>query len=392
MESIKPIVKQEELDRICHEIDQLGRFALDLEFIPEKTYNPVLALLQIATDKGIYIIDPLANVQLMEFWKKVADPKIVKILHAAKEDLNIIRQLSGLVPKNIFDTQVAAGFLGQGFPAGYKKLLAQVLDIQINKSESFTDWLVRPLSEMQLQYAFEDVCHMLALADTLSESLKEKNRLTWVLDECASFFTEEARQGTDYSFTRIKGARVLSRHKLAVLQALCVFRTEEAKRINKPLRSILSDMTLLELSKKTPRKVEAFDEMRGINIDQARRHGKKIITIIEEALNLPQQDWPIWPAMDVVPDTEALVGDVLYALLKVESYQLEIAAELLATRNEVQRLITYFRRDGGEQQDLSLLTGWRHELIGEQLLNILRGTPLQINVDIRDPAPVKVSF
>ena len=175
MDSIKLIFKQEELNRICAEIDELGRFAIDLEFIPEKTYTPVLALLQIATDKGVYIIDPLANVQLDELWKRVADEKITKILHAAKEDLNIIRTLSNLTPKNIFDTQVAAGFLGQGYPAGYKKLLGQVLDISINKSESFTDWLIRPLSSLQIQYAFEDVCHMLRLADKLTEMLKERD-------------------------------------------------------------------------------------------------------------------------------------------------------------------------------------------------------------------------
>ena len=255
MPSIIPIINQDVLASICSEIDNLGRFALDLEFIPEKTFKPVLALVQIATDKDVYIIDPLANLQLSDLWRKVADKQIMKVLHAAKEDLNIIRDLSNSTPANIFDTQLAAGFLGQGFPVGYKKLLDQTLNIQINKSESFSDWLFRPLSKLQLEYAFEDVCHLLPLADKLIETLKQRNRLDWVEGECASFFTQEASSEIkDYNFTRIKGARALSRQKLAILKALCDLRLEEAKQSNKPLKTILSDTTLLELSKKMPYK------------------------------------------------------------------------------------------------------------------------------------------
>ena len=132
--------------------------------------------------------------------------------------------------------------------------------------------------------------------------------------------------------------------------------------------------------------------MRGINIDQARRHGKRIISTIETAMSLPQQEWPNWPGIEMVSDAEELGGDVLYALLKIESYQLEIAPELLATRNEIQKLITYVRRDCQEDSKLSLLKGWRNELIGQKLLAVLAGTPLKIEVDLQDKAPVKISF
>lgn len=390
MDSIKVISKQDNLASICEEIDQLGRFALDLEFIPEKTFNPVLALLQIATDKAVYIIDPCSNVNLDMIWQKVADQRIRKILHAAKEDLNIIRQLSNVTPVNIFDTQVAAGFLGFGYPAGYKKLLDQVLGIQINKSESFTDWLIRPLSNTQLQYAYEDVCHLLLLADKLTDLLKEKGRLNWATEECALLFTQQVSCDLkDYSITKIKGARSLSRQKLAVLQALCNLRLVEARRTNKPLKAILSDMTLLELAKKLPNKAGSFEEMRGINLDQAKRYCDQIIASIHSALSLPQSDWPIWPSIPLMSESEALAGDILYALLKVEAYRLSIAPEFLANRNEIQKLIGLFVDDCHEET-VAVLKGWRKDLIGNKLLRVLEGNDLQIKLDFKKDPIVQI--
>ncbi len=393
MDTIDPIFRQSDVASICTEIDKLGRFAIDLEFIPEKTYNPVLALLQIATDNGVYIIDPLADLDLHDLWQRIADEHIVKVLHAAKEDLNIIRQLSGLVPKNIFDTQLAAGFLGYGYPVGYKKLLSQVMNVQIDKSESFTDWLIRPLSKFQLRYAFEDVCHLLSLADQLRNSLDQRKRLVWVVNECACSYTGDIEVGTkNYGYTKIKGARNLSRQKLAVLQALCELRTEEAKRTNRPLKTILSDITLLELSKKIPKSIESFEEIRGINIDQARRHGKRIIASIEKALSLSSAEWPNWPSGESVSDAESLAGDVLYAILKVEAYKSEIAPELLATRNDIQKLVRAFWGNCHDETELSVLSDWRNELIGKKLLNILKGMPARIKIESKEEQPIKISF
>ena len=388
MDQIVIIVEQKDFDAICAEIDILGRFALDLEFIPEKTFRPVLALLQVATERGVYMIDPLADIQMTELWQKVANDKIKKVLHAAREDLNIIREISRITPNNIFDTQVAAGFLGQGFPVGYKKLLDQILGIQINKSESFTDWLLRPLSELQLQYAFEDVYHLLPLADRLIELLKDKNRLEWVLDECTSFYSQpNLVDGKSYHFTKIKGARALSRQKLAVLEALCNLRFEQARQTNKPLKAILSDITLLELSKKMPLKVESFAEMRGINLEQAKRLGSGIVFAIEKVLASAPENWPSWPNSYVVSDNEALCGDILFAILKAEAYKLQIAPELLATRNEIQNFVNYFKRNNHTEKNLTVLQGWRRDVIGNKLLSILENMQVQLRLNLHmDPS------
>lgn len=213
-----------ELSPLFNDIDNCQRFAIDLEFIPEKTFRPVLALIQIATTQSTYIIDPLVNLPLADLWQRVADPLYSKVLHAAREDLNIIFQLSGLMPNNIFDTQVAAGFIGLGYQIGYKNLLAQALNVRIDKSESFTDWLARPLTPVQLQYASEDVCHLLPLADKLMDLLKKEGRLTWAKEECIRLFNEMGKS-QEFGFTKIKGARSLSRRKLAILKALCDLRS-----------------------------------------------------------------------------------------------------------------------------------------------------------------------
>lgn len=215
------ITKQEDLQEICHEIDKGGRCAIDLEFIPERTYAPVLCLVQVATDDSAYIIDPLALPDLRYLWDRISDPHVMVILHAANQDLDIINSLSGKVPKNVFDTQIAAGFAGLGYPLGYGKLLNQLLSITIDKTESFTDWLTRPLTEAQIKYAVDDVCHLLPLYDRLRAKLEKLGRLKWAEEECKRY-VDAARYERDHTmdFLRVKGSSSLNRRGLAVLQAL----------------------------------------------------------------------------------------------------------------------------------------------------------------------------
>src|SRR5580658_248092 len=168
------ITNETELGEVLKKIDANGRLAMDLEFIPERTYHPVLCLVQVACDQETFIIDPLKMPNLSGLWERVANPAIQKVLHAAAQDLDLIFKISSLLPQNVFDTQIAAGFAGYGYPTGYGKLLHHLLGITIAKTESFTDWLERPLSASQLEYAKEDVCHLLAMSDKLVEILQKQ--------------------------------------------------------------------------------------------------------------------------------------------------------------------------------------------------------------------------
>ena len=206
----------------------------------------------------------LAVRDLTCLWQLLCDKEILLVLHAAAQDLDLIHKISGLIPCNVFDTQIAAGFAGFGYPVGYGKLLSQLLGITIAKSESFTDWLSRPLTAPQVEYAREDVLHLLPIYDCLCEKLENMGRLDWAREECRRF-VDRARyhknKGLDY--LKIKGASSLNRRGLAVLQALCDWRNGEARRVDKPAKMVLSENILIELARHPPTEIVTLSAFAG---------------------------------------------------------------------------------------------------------------------------------
>jgi len=388
---MKIIIRQAELEELYKNIDDSGRFAIDLEFIPERSFQPILCLVQINVGQQTFIVDPLKVQDLNGLWERIANSEIQKVLHAGVQDLHLIFQLSSRVPSNIFDTQIAAGFAGFGFPTGYGKLLQQLLGITITKSESFTDWLERPLSPSQIEYAREDVCHLLPMADKLVEILERQGRLNWALEECKLYCeTQEYIPAKTQDFARVKGASGLNRRALAVLQRLYEFRDAEAKRIDRPPRSVLSDTTLVELSRKLPSSITDIQRMRGIRPDQVRAFGKRLIEHIEAGLAIPAEECPKWPTTRRTPKREALIGDMLYSILKVVAYQADIATELLATRDDVQKLVRLIKEGDSDKSDFALLKGWRFEMAGKFLCDLVRRDKLRLHFNLDSDPPVRL--
>ncbi len=387
------ITQQNELHAICQQIDATGRCAIDLEFIPERTYTPILCLVQVATDSGAHIIDPLALPDLNELWQRISDPRILVILHAANQDLDIINSLSGEVPQNIFDTQIASGFAGLGYPLGYGKMVNQLLGITIDKTESFTDWLTRPLSDAQMMYAIDDVCHLLPTYDRLYAQLESLGRLTWAQEECKRY-VDAARYQRDHAldFLRIKSSSSLNRRGLAVLKALCDWRHTEALRSNKPVKSVLSDNTLLELCRRPPQKLNEVQRVRSIRPDQLRNFGPAILRAVEIGLATPESELPVWPSSRLPPKKDSLIADMLFALLKVFAYQADLATELVGTRDDVQALVRVFRENNRQKSMLPLLAGWRWEMAGKHLWSVLSGQQFTITLDDRLDPPVKIDL
>ncbi|HEY9759314.1 MAG TPA: ribonuclease D [Oculatellaceae cyanobacterium] len=385
------INRQGEIDEICAEIDKGGRCAIDLEFIPERTYAPILCLVQVSTDFGAHVIDPLAQVNLQPLWSRIADPNILVVLHAANQDLDIINSLSGKIPQNIFDTQIAAGFAGFGYPVGYGKLLNQLLGISIDKTESFTDWMTRPLTESQMTYAIDDVKHLLPIYDQLCKQQEQSGRLSWAREECKRY-SDPARYEKDRSldFLRIKGASALNRKTLAVLQALCDWRTDEAIRTNKPTKSILSDNTMLELARRPCRQFDDIKRVRSMRPEQVRNFGPGIIKATEKGLRTPEHLLPTWPSSRMPPKKDVLIADMLFALLKVFAYQAELATELVGTRDDVQAFVRAFREGKKNESSVPLIHGWRWDLAGTNLWQVLEATPVTIVCDDSQEPPVKI--
>ncbi len=384
------VTTKKKLSEICAEIDQCGRFGMDLEFIPERTYHPELCLIQVSTDANAYIIDPLALEEVDELWERVANPSVLVVLHAAEQDLVLVNNCSGLIPQNIADTQIAAGFVGFGYPVGYGKLLHQLLGVSISKTESYTDWLNRPLSDSQIHYALDDVRHLLPMYDKLENMLKENSRLTWVQEECQRYSASEYYVvDRSLGFMRVKGASSLSRRGLAVLRELCYFRDNEAQRLNRPARSIQPDNILLELSRRPPRAVEEIGRVRGVRPDHIRQYGSQIIEAVNRGLNLPDEECPIWPSSKAPPRREVLIGDILFAVQKTACYDLELAPELVASRNDLQALVRMHRDGKAKPGRIGLLDGWRRQIVGQTLIDLLDGAVVEMQVVEGEP-PVRM--
>lgn len=378
------INNQSALLQLCEKIDANGRFALDLEFIPERTYEPEICLIQVATDTEAFIIDPYKVDELGELWQRVAEPGILKVLHAGDQDLDLMHLNCGLIPQNIIDTQIAAGFLGFGYPIGYGKLLSQLLNISISKSESFTDWTNRPLTQSQIDYALDDVRHLLGLHDRLIDRLKDKERHSWVVDECKRY-SEDAYYARDRSrdFMKVKGASSLSRRGLSVLKELTDWRRGEAKSSNRPLKSIIADNVLFEFARHPPKNAAEIQRIRGIRPDQVKQYSSSILAAVNKALSLPESEWPVWPSGRIPNKREMLISDFLFTILKVVTFDKDVAPELVTTRGALESLVRLHFEGKLEDSEFNLLQGWRFELVGNQIIEVLRGAECKMRLHSR---------
>jgi ribonuclease D len=373
------ITTTHDLSEVCRLIEDTGRFGLDLEFIPERTYTAELCLIQVSTDQDAFIIDPVVMQDLDPLWQLVASPKVLTVLHAAEQDLDIIYTDCGQLPQNILDTQIAAGFLGFGYPVGYSKLLQQTLSITISKTESYTDWLARPLSKSQIEYALDDVRHLLPMYDKLVDRLNKLGRAPWVEQECQRYsdpkYYEKDRSN---EFFRIKGANSLTRRGLAVLRELSDWRRQEASRSNRPLKSILQDGILLEFARRPPAKASDLQRIRGFRPDQLRQYGTALMEAIKTGQAVPDSELPKWPAAKVPTRQEILTADVLYTVLRVICFDLDMAPELVATRSILEALVRQHGEGTATSDSLPVLSGWRYDIAGQQLMALLNGAVLEM--------------
>jgi ribonuclease D len=373
------ITRNADLNTLCQDIDDAGRFSLDLEFIPERTYLAELCLVQVAIDREAYIIDPLVMRDLTPLWERIADPKLLKVLHAGDQDMDLVFAASGLIPQNVMDTQIAAGFIGFGYPIGYGKLLQQLIGITLSKTESYTDWSNRPLSDSQIEYALDDVRHLLPMYDKMAERLEEMQRFSWVVEECQKYSDSKYYEKDRFhDFFRIKGANSLNRRGLAVLRELSGWRHEEAYKANKPLKSILQDGILLEFARRPPKDVGEIQRIRGIRPDQLRQYSKSLLEAIRIGLDVPDSELPKWPSAKIPSRREVLMADVLYTLLRIICFDLDIATELVATRGILEALVRQHGEGSLESSTLPILQGWRYDIAGKQLVAMLNGGTLRM--------------
>lgn len=337
--------------------DLLG---VDTEFMREKTFFAQLCLVQVSSPEHVYFLDPLQDHDMASFWDELMSKTWV--LHSARQDIEVISQAAGKMPTAIFDTQIAAGLLGMAPQLGYAALARDLFDVELPKSHTRANWTRRPLPEGLLHYAAEDVEYLLPAAEFLSECLERKGRLEWAEEDSAALL-DPALYAIDPSqaIGRLKAARNLRGRARTAAVRLAAWRESEALRRNRPRQWIARDAVLLELAARRPRNQAALDDIEKLPRKLIQRSGKQLLDAIAASGNDANDYRPPGP-----PDEaqKALLKE-MQAVVARASVELDIAAEVIASRKELSAVII------SEKTDSRVFRGWRKGVIGDQLLRLL---------------------
>jgi ribonuclease D len=377
-----------------------GKLALDTEFMGEGRYRTLLCLVQLAIPEGagtappIEVLDPLAEeVDGAPLAGVLADPAVEVVVHAGRQDIALIRRWLGTDVTNVFDTQVAAGFVGLGAQSSYDSLLSDVLDVRLRKTASFTRWDARPLSQEQLDYAREDVVHLLELAAELERRLEAAGRLAWAREECEPLQRASDDRDPEVIFSRLPRVHGLGAPARAVARELVAWREETAARRDRPVQSVLSDAALMELARRKPSRKDELDRIRGIGAAGSARAAEQVLEAVRRGSERPPEAVPADRRPPPPKPEDAPLVALAEALLRSRAREAGLAYELLAARADLQAIVTA-RRDGGGEADVRTLRGWRRELVGAELLRLLDGeVSLSVGHDgggprlLVDPAP-----
>jgi ribonuclease D len=381
--SLPYVTDQRALESLCHTLRQSPRLALDTEFVGEDTFVPRLELIQVATTTTAAVIDfpaVQATRSLDVFWELICDTKIEKIVHAGRQDLDLFAIHAGQIPKPFFDTQIAAAMVGYGAQVAYANLVQRLHGTKLAKAHTFTNWSARPLSEDQIAYALEDVEFLLSIHTHLQNRLSTLGRSEWVSEEFARLETAIGEKGREPQerYQRIRGWDTLKPKGAAVLRELAAWREAEARRRNVPRGRVMRDEVLLQLARHPPKSVNDLRGLRGVHSSDIDRHGGHILASITSALALPTSAWPEVPS-DRKPDPESTgIVELLQAVLKARAAEQGIAPTMLATSADLQTLVD--AKQSRAALDVPILRGWRRQLAGDLLLQVLDGT-VTITVD-----------
>jgi ribonuclease D len=360
-----------EVARLAERAAREGRFGIDTEFMPEGRYRPLLCLVQVCVGGEIAVLDPFEGFDPAPFAEVLADPGVQVVLHAGRQDVAIMRREWRCEVTNVFDTQVAAGFAGFPAQAGYTGLLHDVLKIRVAKTASFTRWDVRPLTQEQLSYAREDVEHLLPLADEIQKRLLSRGRLEWAREECRAIAASSDERDPEEVWRRLPRAGGMDPRERAVARELGAWRERTALREDRPVGSIVRDPTLVELAKRQPQGRRELSQIRGLNPDVVRRRSADLLEAIERGRAAP----PLRLEEAERLQTESADGPAIAlseALVRARAQEAGLAYELIAARADLTPIVVAARR-GDPEPSVRTLEGWRRELVGAELLELLQG-------------------
>ncbi|MDD5586947.1 MAG: ribonuclease D [Alphaproteobacteria bacterium] len=363
------ITTTKELSRFCKSLAGAAFVTVDTEFMRERTYWSRLCLVQLAGPEAAVAVDPLADgIDLAPLYALMADPKILKVFHAARQDVEIFFNATGQVPAPMFDTQVAAMVCGFGEAASYETLAAKLAKAKIDKSSRFTDWCRRPLTERQITYALGDVTHLREVYARLNEQLEKSGRSEWMREEMAVLTNPATYQIDPQEVWKRLRLRSDKPQLRAMVRELAAWRELEAQRLNIPRGRVIKDETLMEIAHHAPATAADLAHTRGLSQGLAEgRQGAEILAAIARAKALPPERDEQEAARQKKPKVSAAVYDLLKVLLKQVSDEQGVAAKLIATSDDLERLAAE------DEPDIPVLSGWRRKLFGDMALALKRG-------------------
>ncbi|SEH62037.1 ribonuclease D [Rhizobium tibeticum] len=359
-----------DLEAACKELAKSEFITIDTEFLRETTFWPELCLIQMASPTTEVLVDPLAKgLDLTPFFELMANPAVLKVFHAARQDIEIIHNRGGLIPHPIFDTQVAAMVCGFGDSVSYDQLVSRTKGVQIDKSSRFTDWSRRPLSEKQLDYALADVTHLRDVYLYLKAELEREGRSSWLREEMDIL---EARETYDMhpddAWQRLK-MRLRKPQELAILKYVAAWREREARSRNVPRSRVLKDDAIYEIAQQQPKDAEALGRLRTIPKGWERSAtGAAVVEAVNAALALPKAEMPHAPRQTQPPEGAAAAAELLKVLLKLISEKHGVAPKVIANSEDLDKIAAE-----GENAEVAALHGWRRELFGEPALQLIQG-------------------
>lgn len=363
------ITDSAELAEFCARLATADFVTVDTEFMRERTYWPRLCLVQLAGPQDAACIDPLMpGIDLAPLIALMYDPRVLKVFHAARQDLEIFFNLTGRVPAPLFDTQVAAMVCGFGESASYETLVGQLAREQIDKSMRFTDWAARPLSDRQIAYALADVTHLRVVYEALATRLMKTGRAGWLEEEMATLLDPITYRTTPEEAWRRLKPRSARPRVLAVLREVAAWREREAQRRDVPRVRIVRDEALLEIATAAPTTADALARTRGLSQGFAEgRLGQDLLEAVARGKAMPESEIPTLPPLPVSPPGIGPIVELLKVLLKIKCEEHHVATKLVASSSDLERIAS------DDDADVPAMKGWRREVFGDEAIALKHG-------------------
>jgi ribonuclease D len=363
------------LATFCSALGNAQYCAIDTEFIRESTYYAELALIQIGSGEQFACIDPLTISDFTPLAELLRKPDLLKVFHSCSQDLEILYQKFGEVPTPVFDTQLTAAVLGYNHQISYADLVQQICGVTLEKKHTRANWMRRPLSDGELDYAMDDVRYLLMVYEQLNEQLQTSRRASWMEKDLRAI-TDPAKYEVDFSelWKRLKGVQKLKGERLQIASDLCRWREQVAQRENRPRRWIVKDDTIIQLARQKPANEVNLSSIPELQEKTVRRHGADLLAIIARAEQVKPEEWPQHDKVNSLNKQQLALGDCLMALCRVIADENDIALATLVVRKDIDSLIL-------NHKSSRLTQGWRFSMAGEKLLEFIHG---QSSISVSD--------